>query len=74
MKQRPNRPFNNPFKKEDKVMANCAEMAEGDLFLCDICGLELQVVKTCDCSAGGEVFCSVPLQCCGKDMIKKLKK
>jgi hypothetical protein len=55
-------------------MANCAEMAEGDLFLCDICGLELQVVKTCDCSAGGEVFCSVPLQCCGKDMIKKLKK
>lgn len=53
-------------------MANCAEMKTGDLFVCDVCGLELQVVKTCTCSsAGDEASCTVPLQCCGKDMEKK---
>jgi hypothetical protein len=52
-------------------MANCVEMIEGDLFVCEICSLELQVVKTCSCTIGEEVSCTVPLQCCGKDMIKK---
>ena len=52
-------------------MANCAEMKKGDLFVCEVCGLELQVFKTCRCSAGVEVSCSVPLQCCGQDMVKK---
>lgn len=52
-------------------MANCAEMKKGDLFTCKICGLELQVIKTCSCNAGEEVSCTVPLQCCGQDMGKK---
>ncbi|MBN1849698.1 MAG: hypothetical protein JW932_14065 [Deltaproteobacteria bacterium] len=52
-------------------MANCVDMKEGDRFVCENCGLELQVVKTCSCIAGEEVVCSVPLQCCGKDMVKK---
>jgi hypothetical protein len=52
-------------------MANCSEMKKGDLFLCKTCGLELQVTKTCSCGAGGKGTCSVPLQCCGKDMAKK---
>ena len=52
-------------------MANCAEMKEGDIYKCETCGLELQVTKTCACSAGEEISCSVPLQCCGKDMVKK---
>ena len=26
-------------------MANCCDMKEGDLFVCDVCGLELRVAK-----------------------------
>jgi len=51
-------------------MFNCIEMKAGDLLACKTCGLELQVVKTCSCTAGKEVSCTVPLQCCGNDMIK----
>jgi len=52
-------------------MANCADMKQGDRYVCHSCGLELQVTKVCSCgSASGDV-CSVPLQCCGKDMVKK---
>jgi hypothetical protein len=53
------------------MMADCAEMKEGDLFVCKTCGLELQVTKACSCKAGEEGACSVPLQCCGNDMAKK---
>jgi len=52
-------------------MANCAEMKKGDLYVCNACGLELQVTKTCSCGNGGADACSVPLQCCGKNMVKK---
>ena len=52
-------------------MASCIEMEEGDIFVCETCGLELQVTKACACTAGEEVSCTVPLQCCGKDMVKK---
>jgi len=52
-------------------MANCCDMKEGDLFYCDACGLELEVKKTCTCTTGSEDACSVPLMCCGKEMIKK---
>ena len=52
-------------------MANCAEMNIGDRFVCEVCSLELEVVRTCRCSAGDEISCTVPLQCCGQDMVKK---
>lgn len=52
-------------------MANCCDMKEGDLFLCDTCGLELAVKKACACSSGSEDACSVPLMCCGKEMVIK---
>ncbi len=51
-------------------MANCAEMKQGDVYLCKSCGLELQVTKTCSCGTGGGT-CEVPLKCCGQDMEKK---
>ena len=51
-------------------MANCGDMKTGDSYKCDACGLELQVTKTCTCSSE-EGSCTVPLQCCGKDMEKK---
>jgi hypothetical protein len=52
-------------------MANCGEMKKGDLFVCKTCGLELTVSKACSCGSGGKEACTVPLQCCGKDMVKK---
>ena len=52
-------------------MAICHDMNPGDVFICESCGLELRVEKACSCESGGEDACSVPLQCCGKDMVKK---
>jgi hypothetical protein len=52
-------------------MANCAEMKKGDVYVCETCGLELQVSKTCSCGSGEGDTCTVPLQCCGKNMVKK---
>ena len=52
-------------------MANCAEIKKGDVYVCETCGLELQVSKTCSCGSGSGDTCSVPLQCCGKNMVKK---
>lgn len=56
------------------AMANCNEMKEGEIFVCEKCGLELRVHKTCKCGgADGTVQCSVPLQCCGQEMVKAVK-
>ncbi len=52
-------------------MANCAEMKKNDVYVCKSCGLELQVQKTCNCGSGSSQSCTVPLQCCGKNMEKK---
>ncbi|MGD9157330.1 MAG: hypothetical protein PVG39_02895 [Desulfobacteraceae bacterium] len=51
-------------------MANCSDMKVGDVYKCESCDLELQVTKSCSCGAEGG-SCSEPLQCCGKDMVKK---
>ena len=52
-------------------MANCSEMKVGDLYQCEVCGLELKVSKACSCTPGSEDGCSVPLMCCGQEMTKK---
>ncbi len=52
-------------------MANCCDMKEGDLFVCEICGLELSVKNPCTCDADSPDKCTVPLQCCNKEMTKK---
>jgi len=42
-------------------MANCTEMKEGDLFVCETCGLELQVIKACSfmyCWRRDLMYCS----------------
>jgi hypothetical protein len=53
------------------IMANCSEMKQGDFYYCSTCDLELAVKKACTCGSGSENACSVPLMCCGKEMIKK---
>lgn len=63
--------FNITLTKEGIPMAICHEMKKGDVYYCESCGLELQVLSTCSCGAGESDACSVPLQCCGKDMVKK---
>ncbi|MBM9514405.1 hypothetical protein [Desulfogranum marinum] len=53
-------------------MANCCDMKEGDVFVCEKCGLELSVKKPCTCDADApDKCCTVPLQCCGQEMTKK---
>jgi hypothetical protein len=53
------------------IMANCADMKKGDLYVCKTCGLELQVSKACSCGSSSGAACTAPLQCCGTDMVKK---
>ncbi len=54
-------------------MANCREMKVGDVFVCEKCGLELRVNKTCKCGgADGKDKHSIPLQCCSQEMVKKI--
>ena len=52
-------------------MASCVEMKEGDIYKCETCGLELKVIKACHCMVGQKFACSVPLQCCDKDMVRQ---
>lgn len=52
-------------------MANCCDMKEGDVYVCELCGLELTVKKPCTCKPGEEDSCTVPLKCCNQDMVKK---
>ena len=59
-------------------MANCQEMKNGDIYKCEDCGMEIQVIKeckdygtpadTCTC-ATAKNLCT--LSCCGKDLVKK---
>jgi hypothetical protein len=52
-------------------MTICYDMKEGDILVCDICGLEVQVVKGCTCESEEEGACQMPMQCCGKAMTLK---
>ncbi len=54
---------------------NCAEFHQGDVLVCEDCGLELFVQKECnECGEGEATCCSGPctFSCCGQEM--KLKK
>jgi hypothetical protein len=52
-------------------MANCGNLKEGDIITCTDCGLELKVIKTCNCGEGGDSACHDVMQCCGKGMEPK---
>lgn len=59
-------------------MPNCHEMKNGEVYVCEDCGLELQVLKeckdagtpaeSCDCHTTADP-CS--MSCCGKELTKK---
>lgn len=46
-------------------MATCADMKVGQVYVCGDCGLELKVVKECDCSSGAEECSCSAADCCG---------
>ncbi len=54
-------------------MIDCSEMKKGQIYTCEDCGLELQVLQECkDC--GPEGSCAVSectFRCCGQEL--KLK-
>ncbi len=46
-------------------MSCCGEVAkEGDVYVCEDCGLEVKIVKGCSCT-------SCDLLCCGKPLKKR---
>jgi predicted RNA-binding protein with PUA domain len=57
-------------------MLNCHEMRTGQIYVCDVCGIELQVVKDCEDTGKTEeeCRCTVPAEaacafsCCGEEL------
>ena len=47
-------------------MPSCHQMKLGQVYVCEDCGLELKVVKECECTLADCEF-----KCCGEEM--KLK-
>ncbi len=59
-------------------MLSCHNMKKGEIYVCEECGLELQVVKECkDAGTPAEECGCHPkadpctFSCCGKDLVKK---
>ena len=57
-------------------MVSCADMKKGEVYACEVCGLELEVKAECNCPdiddcnpAEGHACCE--FECCGKPMAKK---
>jgi len=59
-------------------MPNCHEMRKGEIYVCEGCGLELQVIneckeagtpaEQCGCHSSDEI---PDFTCCGKSLVKK---
>jgi hypothetical protein len=58
-------------------MSGCTDMKKGDIYVCDECGIELQVIKECEHSGSGEgAAChddgsDCGFMCCDKPLRKK---
>lgn len=59
-------------------MPNCHEMKQGEVYVCEDCGIQLQVIKECKDvgTPAEECACHATaapctLFCCGKDLVKK---
>jgi len=51
----------------------CVDLKSDQVWVCETCGLEIKIVKECDCSKGASKACepSACLTCCDKPL--KLK-
>jgi hypothetical protein len=59
-------------------MPNCHEMKKGEVYVCEDCGLELQVVKECKDAGTPAEECGChttadpcTMFCCGTELVKK---
>ncbi len=56
-------------------MVRCDEMREGDIYVCEVCGLEIEVLEECSHEEGAEdndETCAVEgFTCCGQPLTLK---
>lgn len=60
-------------------MPSCHEMRKGEIYMCEECGLELQVVNECkdvgtpvdECGCHADETSACTFSCCGRDIVKK---
>jgi len=52
-------------------MTGCSEMKLGEVYVCQGCGLELQVAKTCGDDEEGACACTEAITCCGRPLVLK---
>jgi len=59
-------------------MPSCHEMRKGEIYVCEDCGLELQVIKECEDSGTPVEDCGcepcsnvAEFSCCGKPLVEK---
>ena len=58
-------------RKVVKAMASCSEMKVGEVYVCEDCNLEIQVIHSCAESEDGACACSESLSCCGGPLVLK---
>ncbi len=67
--------MNEYYFKEEFIMLSCGEMKKGEIYKCQDCGFEIEVIKECDCDHeepcqdNQEKCCD--FTCCGKPMVRK---
>jgi hypothetical protein len=59
-------------------MPDCSEMKNGDIYVCEDCGLELLIIKECKDAEATTEGCSCETDdssckffCCGSELVKK---
>lgn len=52
-------------------MTVCSEMKAGDVYVCQNCHLEIQVIRSCADSEEGACACAESLSCCGGPLVLK---
>ena len=65
-------------ERRNREMASCHEMKRGEVYVCEGCGLELQVMAECEHAGipAEECACHVDggecaIVCCGRPLVKK---
>jgi hypothetical protein len=58
-------------RKVVKAMASCSEMKAGEVYVCENCDLEIQVVHSCAESEEGACAWAESLSCCGGPLVLK---
>ena len=54
-----------------RAMASCSEMKAGEVYVCENCNLEIQVISSCADSEEGACACSESMSCCGGPLVLK---